>query len=221
MKPQIIKSVLGTMPMNIRSTSNSTKDYCVPWHIHDELEILRVTKGSFLFEVNKAKYTLQAGDIVFVQPRVPHSTTNLLEGTDTQVIQFPLDYFSNEKVPEVCKYLSKLVHADKAPFAVFFADTKANQELSACYDTIICENQLRKPGYEMYIKSAAYAMLAFFTRYNMLTDSSSIYQQQLRAVDKIGPALAYIHENYPLPISLQEVSEVVRMNPSYFGRLFK
>ncbi len=219
MKIEIVLSVLKKYPVYIRETSPQKKGHACPFHIHDEVELLRVTEGSFLFKTSEKTYYLYPGDIVFVQSRTPHYTENLEENTDTQLISFPYEFFSGDTVPDTCQYLSRFLNAEKALSAVFVAGTPEANELSACFDAIIQEKLMQKPAYELYIKSGILAIIAFLSRNNIMPDVAALLNES--DVNKIIPALDYIDSHYSSHIALKDISAVLNLNTSYFCRLFK
>lgn len=218
MRIEIVPSVLKNLPVYIRGTSPRTQGHTCPFHIHDEVELLRVTEGRFLFKTSEKAYFLKPGDIVFVQSRTPHYTENLEEGTDTQLIMFPFEFFSGSS-SDVCRYLARFFNAEKALSAVFPADAPETAELSACFDAVLREMQLQKPSFELYIKAQIFSVIAFLSRYGIMPDASSL----LNACDvkKILPVLDYIDTHYNARVSLEDISAVMNLNPSYFCRLFK
>ena len=62
-------------------------------------------------------------------------------------------------------------------------------------------------------------IIAFLSRYDYLTDSSIFFVE--KNIEKVMPALNYIDEHYDEQITLEDLSRVINLNPSYFCRLFK
>ncbi len=219
MKTEIVSSVLKNVPIYVRAESPTACGHTAPLHIHDEMELLRVKCGSFCCTVNGTIYELCPGDIILITERTPHSTINLEENTDTQVLQFNPDYFSGETMPDTCRYLSRFINIDKSSVTVFPYNAPMTAELSAYFDAILNELTHHNTGYELYIKANILSILAFLSRTHILTDSSDLFDENM--VKKILPALNYINDHYTEQITLQQISSVMNLNSSYFCRLFK
>ena len=52
---------------------NITKDYSFPAHMHDSFELIWVTDGAMVCEVDNNQYALSAGDAVLVFPNQVHA----------------------------------------------------------------------------------------------------------------------------------------------------
>ncbi len=219
MRIEILHSVLKKYPVIIRETSPKKKGHTCSFHIHDEIELLRVTQGYFLFKTSEQAYYLNPGDLVFVQSRTPHYTENLKEDTDTQLITFPYEFFSNDIVPDTCQYLSRFLNAEKALSAVFRSGTPEAEELSQHFDSVMAEYVTQKPAYELYIKARIIAIIGFLSRQNIMPDVSAVLSES--DIAKIIPALNYIDMNSSRHITLHDVAAVSNLNTSYFCRLFK
>ncbi len=219
MEIEIVPSVLKNMPVFIRETSPRKLGHTSPFHIHDEVELLRVTEGFFLFKTSERSYYLKPGDIIFVQSRTPHYTENLEDNSDTQLVMFPYEYFSEDNASGTCQYLSRFFNVEKALSAVFPAGSPEAIEMSRYFDDLTSELVQKKPAYELYIKSGILSIIAFLSRHNIMPDASALLNEY--DVKKILPALDYIDTHYNSHISLEEISAVMNLNVSYFCRLFK
>lgn len=219
MQTEIVPSVLKNIPLYAREQSPTAAGHTAPLHLHDEIEFIQIISGRFCCTVLGNTYELLRGDIILINERIPHSTVNLEDGTNTQVVQFDPGHFSNERLKETCRYLSRFINIDKTPATVFEANLPLTRELSGYLDTILHEFACQNAGFELYIKANIISILALLSRADLLTDSSELFNESIAS--KILPALIYIDDHYCEHITLEEISGVLNLSSSYFCRLFK
>lgn len=188
-------------------------------HFHDDLEFLYIKSGCFKCVSNNIEYFADTEDIIFINSRIPHATSVTEPYTSYDMLQFDAAFFSNDTVSGISKYLSRFININKAPVVVFKAHTAEAKELKAYLNAVFREYTFKAPSYELYIKAGILNIIAFLSRYDYLTDSSIFFDEKI--IEKIMPALNYIDQHYDEQISLENLSNTVNLNSSYFCRLFK
>lgn len=220
---QIVQSNMSNISVAVHPSRPYKKSHYVgkisDQHFHDDLEFLYITSGTFKCVSNNVTYIAHKEDIVFINSRIPHATECLEPYTSYDMIQFDTSNFSSDTISGFSKYLSRFININKAPVVVFKSDWEHTKELKMYLDGIFTEYIEKKPSYELYIKSNVLNIIAFLSRYDYLTDSSIFFDE--KNIEKVMPALNYIDEHYDEQITLEELSGVLNLNPSYFCRLFK
>lgn len=217
MKNEQVRSNIPKMAVHVslRRHDNSKTDassICA-LHYHDELELILIREGEFVTIVDDVEYVLHAGDVVFINSGVPHSTyaTTTVE---SGLIQFRENDFFNTDITKIIKYSVKFNNLNDSKIRVI-----RNAELYDSIDRILREYAERRPAYEIFIRSEIYKILALLYRMNVLVDTEQFFQT--KEVQKILPALEYVNRNYNEEISLESVSVMLGFDPSYFCRIFK
>ena len=220
---QIVQSNMSNISVAVHPSSRCKKSPYVgkisDQHFHDDLEFLYIASGTFKCVSNNVTYIANKGDVIFINSRIPHATESLEPYTSTDMIQFDTSNFSSDTMSGISKYLSRFININKAPVVVFKSASEHTKELKMYLDGIFTEYIDKKPSYELYIKSNVLNIIAFLSRYDYLTDSSIFFVE--KNIEKVMPALKYIDEHYDEQITLEELSTVLNLNPSYFCRLFK
>lgn len=181
-------------------------------HYHDEIEILSITYGEMELFVNGKLHPCRAGDLVFCSSRIPHATYVTDKGCTYTLVQFRSENYL-EDGNNTGKYFNRFVRDAVLPFHIF-----RNEELSLLIARALSEYSEKKEAFDLYIKGAIHSMIALLCREGLLSTQNSAYSAD---IEKIRPALSYIEEHFASDITLEEISAVQNLNPSYFCRIFK
>lgn len=192
--------------------SSTASTYC-PLHYHDELELILIRRGSFTTIVDEVEYHSEAGDVVFINSGVPHSTISSKDA-ETGLIQFRENDFFNTDITKIIKYSVKFNNLSDSKIRII-----KNSELYEAVERILNEYSTKDAAYEIFIRSEIYKVLACLYRMKILIDTEKFFAT--KEIQKILPAIEYANRNYSEEISLETVSAMLGFDPSYFCRIFK
>lgn len=185
-------------------------------HYHDELELLLITGGKLCCIVDDKRLIASAGQIVFLDSRVPHWTESLTPDCQYILLQFTPEAFElgSHESRSVARYLysfnRKSQHA-----ALILEDEGCADAIRKAWE----EHSSRRDGWGKFVLSSIYYIMGWLERSGCVTAGTLPDEQ---AVQKLAPALEYIDQNYGMQeLSLENVSNVIGLNPAYFCRLFK
>ena len=182
-------------------------------HYHDELELIQIYEGDFLCIVGGKEYRASAGQVIFVNSRVPHET---FRETPCRVglLQFRESEFVDNEINRIIKYSLRFHSQLSHPAAVF-----SSPALFSALEELMGEARRKDPSYEMFIKGGVYRALGHLYREGVLSDAERL--SNTREIQRILPILSYVNENYPEDITLERASEMLGFDRSYFCRIFK
>ena len=214
MKNEIVSASLPNTPVHI-SYQKTKKNYFCKVHLHDEIELLRVVSGSLKCIVGNDEYIAGVGEVIFVNSRVPHLVTVAYDRSEQILVQYRIDNFIDNSMNKIGTVLARFSeYTDRQCFVI-----QNCNELCESIDRMYNEFIRKSLGYEEYIKSSIYATIAYLSRHKIIENNNKMLSNP--NVVRIMPALEYIDENYSREITLEEISGVLNINPSYFCRLFK
>ena len=213
MRNEIVRSNILNTSVRVGSSENSGIGDIAPLHYHDEIEFLRVLKGEIVCTVYDKKYVAGEGDVVFVNSRVPHSTSTSV-GVSYGLLQFRESEFSDNEMTRVIKYSVRFQSQMYCPVKIF-----SSKELCSVIDEILKETREAEKSYDVFVKSGIYKILGMLYREDILSDAERMYKT--REVQKIIPILSYINNNYAENLTLESVSAQLGFDQSYFCRIFK
>lgn len=214
MKNEIVAASLPNTRVHI-SYQKTKVNYLCRVHLHDEIELLRVVTGKLKCVVGDDEYFAAAGEVIFVNSRVPHLVTVAEGKTEQILVQYRIDDYidnSHSKIGTVLARFSE--YTDRQCFVL-----QNCKELCDSIDLMYREFVNKDTGYEEYVKSQIYSTIAYLSRYKIIENNNKMLTKP--SIVRIMPALEYIDENYAKEISLEEISGVLNVNSSYFCRLFK
>ncbi len=207
-KSNIPKTTVHASPLRI-----STGAGVFPPHRHDELELLLIYEGVYVCNVGGKDYVGEAGDVIFVNSGVPHSTRSLGDA-QTGLLQFKQTNFLDPDIAKIIKYSVRLNNLSDEPVKIL-----RSKDLFDTVKEIFDESESKGTAYEFYVKSGVYRIMGYLYREGILSDAEKLYST--KEMQKILPALAYINSSYAEDVTLEEASAKLSFDPSYFCRLFK
>lgn len=182
-------------------------------HYHDELEFIIVYEGSFAVTVDGEEYFAEGGDVVFIGSGVPHSTRYVLPSR-TGLIQFRENDFLSSSITKIIKYSVKFSNLSESKIRII-----KNKELFDSLDRLLLESDCKEGAFEMFVRSEVYKILGILYREGILLDTERFFLS--KEIQKILPALEYINKNYHENVSLEDASNLLGFDTSYFCRIFK
>ncbi|MBQ8351417.1 MAG: AraC family transcriptional regulator [Clostridia bacterium] len=221
MKNELVKSSLQTLPVHI-GCGSSVLDCPAdcPLHYHDEIELLAILAGEKRVWVDDKEYLLCAGDVAFINARVPHRTEDLPPHISTVLLQFRPESFQNEPIDNrALRHLARFVdNTGENPIRIF-RSRHGEEELLHYLMQIRTEYEEKKTSYEKYLQGCIHLILGFLYRTGILCDTDQRFHHT--AVKKVMPALTFVDDHYAEDVTLGQLSELCGLSEGYFCRQFK
>ncbi len=200
-------------------------------HMHEYMQINYVYQGMAKHVINHEEFNIIKGDIFVIPPYVPHKITSSDNGKSAQIIEFEfMPEFINQNFREIQNAESFLDFAYIEPFLVgenlvkprLNLVGKIQMDVESILNEVLTEDQEKKQGYELLIRSQLLKLLIIvgreFTVNLENSKSRSIYD---RHRDSINLAVQYINENYMKDLNVEDVAKKFLLSSSYFSYLFK
>lgn len=211
----IIPSIQGFfVKIGCTPPDHASENLC-DWHVHNELELFLLTAGQRTFFINHEELTLDVGDIIFINRRIPHKVFSP-NGSQGILLQFQagIDSMNN-----IYKNAWELMGRKDCEYAYLNYGSKANQQFTHCISHIWNEYFEKSPAYDAFIKAYMFELFALLYRHEILSNPEECLD--LKRLEKIAPALEFINQHYASHISLEELSHHLLVDKSYICRLFK
>lgn len=218
---ELVKSNVPEMPLRVwRNYTPLSKPSTCNLHFHDEIEMIAMTDGVKHIWVDEVEYILTAGDVVFINSRIPHRVQIDPPHSNHVVLQFRADAFldlphENRPLRHLARFLN---NASECPIRVFHKNTDGD-ELFRYVNDLCCERDESKPFYNIRLRGFVYLILGYLYRNEALQTTEAIHDS--RAIEKVFPALSYIDDHYAEDIPLSTLGDLCGLSEGYFCRQFK
>lgn len=189
----------------------------VPYHWHEEVEIILVMEGAVELLLDGQKQVLSAGDIIFINSGQLHQFTSLTRHLIYYAYVFPLNSLCfQEKDITQTSILEPL-----ANHALCFPTLLPKEEV--CYPkihslikAIILTNEKKEECFQLLTK-------AYLCEIIGLLSQNGLLKRQLtpsKELDTYRQILLYIQEHYQEKITVADIASHLCMSANYFSAYF-
>ncbi len=192
-------------------------------HIHNAIEMLYVTEGSFTVFINGEKYTVDTGELVLFPSNTVHSAyasgenggKYLVLKVRTSVI---FDMASNDRG---ARYILRLSLRQEGQKFVFSETELAQNGIYPLLQEIA--GYLQSPCYasDLLMKANMVKICALLLNFYAAAPEKPDETVTTGALQKIYQAMCYVNNNFHQEITAQKCALEVDMGYAYFTRLFK
>lgn len=193
---------------------------CVPYHWHDETELIVIQKGSGVVHVDFNRYVVSAGNIIAVFPGHLHS----IEGICGEKMEYENILFRGEMLMAgeedlcTCRFLKPLfdgkVPVDQHIHPGLFYYDQFLSEINRM--DILCDR--RPQGYQLAIKGGLFHLM-FLLSSNLQENGLTAAEE--KTLQKIKFIVRYVQEHYQENITIAQMAELCHYSPSHFMKFFK
>lgn len=188
--------------------------YEMPFHWHREMEIIRITQGSFTIYLNDEIHHVNQGDILFINQGVIHGGTPDNCVYDCVVFDpHPLLMHT-----DVCRRCIRTLTAKNVQIHPIFP--AGTQPLSDITDRLIHSIQKKAPGSELTALGALFEWFGYIYETQSYTKKEKSAVPDSEKIQVLKPVLEYIDQSYMQPVTLEELAKLAGMSPRYFCRFF-
>lgn len=210
----------GTAAFPIACYHDDLQAEPVPWHWHEELEVLVVSEGMILATAGGEKFRLEKGEGLFINAGVLHGDWPLNAGSCRlrSMVFHPRLVGGSADSVFWQKYLQPLLTDPTRPCAVLHREIpwqrQALEAMERAYRAVVNE----VPGYEFKARAALSEMI-----WQLVTHAPSarpIPKKALRSADRIKRMLQYIQDHYAEDVSVDQIAASASISASECLRCF-
>ena len=188
--------------------------YQMPFHWHNEWEILRVLSGTFQIHLDGEEYCACAGDVLLIHGGTLHGGVPY----DCAYECFVFDLYGLFRSMELVKgYLRPFYRQSQLPQSFFPAE--ASSEIHRTIGELMGSLRLGSSP-ELDTVGCLCRLFSYILQEELYSPNPGSADTELHRIDQIKAVLEYIEANFNTPLSLEKLAEVVGMNPKYFCRVF-
>ena len=190
-------------------------------HYHEYCEMVFVHTGTCHCIISANKYTLEAGDTIFINSEEPHFIGLFDDTAEYVVIKFlPSIIFSGEHTLSEYSYLLLLQNCEKHRAVLKSSETEA-YHFGNLFDKILNEYNDRSFGYELALRTFVMELFLYTIRV-WKQDTLELATRKLSTANErtLQKAVEYIKINY-VNVSQIACAKALSISTSHLSRLFK
>lgn len=189
----------------------------IPWHWHEELEIIYLKKGTLKLQIPFKEYILHGGDLAIINTNILHYAAALPYCELQSLVCSPLLLSGNSSFAFSKKYLQPLLSCPAFTCTLFPA---SDSHLASYFQTAFDALRLDLFGYEFIVREQlSHIILDLF----LLFEKQISLPRQAISTDtlRLEQMLEYIHTHYGEPITLSDISGTCGIGKRECLRCFK
>ena len=193
----------------------------VPWHWHEEIELIVVIEGSTKVFYIEGSLELKEGDGIFINCNVLHRLTQTSK-TDCHIINFVLrPEFIGGRMDSIIytKYVSPICSNSALQLIKFESEKPSDQSIINMIKKAFYTFNNSDFGYEMILRkylTEAWRLLC--CNYPEFLESGISATEDQNRINKI---IHYVHENYSKKITVSTMANIASISESECYRLFQ
>lgn len=225
--PQDLKdfSIHGTpeIPLRIYNQYYRNGGLTVPYHWHREIELIYVEQGYMEMTINTVTQRVYEKEFICINSQELHQIDSIgTQGSIHHALVFAPDILGFDYWDEVqSQYIHPLLSGRLLLPQTIATDEPYGIEILNLFKEILLLYQKKDSGWYMEIKGCLFKILGILAREDCFITVTEDSLGQTYKMEQAKKALSYIHNNYTKKIYLNELAQVMGMNPQYFCRFFK
>ncbi|MFA6850981.1 MAG: AraC family transcriptional regulator [Selenomonadaceae bacterium] len=201
-------------------SNNVTGD--IPWHWHEETEVVIVRSGAMHVKLNGMDFTLQKGEGAFINSNVLHSMQIIGDAgctLNSLVFHSNLVSGTTESMFEQ-RYVRPLLDCNILPGVPFHCEIKWQYQAVQCISEAIKIYDLNKFGYELLIREKL-SHIWYLIIKNMQSLLKQPKQSECQDTVRINAMLDFLHQHYAEPLKLQQFAAIANISERECLRCFQ
>lgn len=205
-------------PMELYCIDSSHSRYIMPFHWHNEFELIRVEEGTLHVIVGEEEHTAYPGDIVLVNCGLIHG--GMPKDCRYYCVVFDMTMLYGKSHSGWIQDLRRLTDSQGGGIPCYFPG--CGGRMSALSAELI--DGLKRGeafGGRLTALGAIYSILGLLLNEAPPAGGELHARERMACDSKMKAVLQWIGENYAEPVSLERLADVAGMNPHYFCEFFK
>jgi len=202
-------------PLDYHYVDEHHNRYEMPYHWHEEIEILHVLRGSFALAVGQEIHMLKAGDVAYIASGCLHGGEPKDCVYECVVFDMRLLLKSNDH----CKqYISEVLEGRIDITPHLMAGSKVTRHtIEPMFDAL----REQCDGYALITLGCLFQFVGEVYKYGAYTVRTAPYENENLNILRLKRVFELIENQYAEALSLRQLSMAVSMTPKYFCRFFK
>lgn len=194
------------------------EESAIPWHWHEELEIIYIVEGRMELKIPSRSIYIEAGDALAINSNILHYGIGADHCKLHSLVFHPTLISGNDNLVFAQKYIKPLLFGDS--FSAFSILSVENPEpiqwFCHAFDAMTDE----PPGFEFNVRENL-SRICFFLTQEFANTQNIPKTAETQNTLRIRKMLDYIHQNYADDISLSEIADAADIGERECLRCFQ
>jgi AraC family transcriptional regulator, melibiose operon regulatory protein len=207
-------------PKVIKYYFKQWKGFDMPFHSHNEIEIMYVIEGKCVVETAKEAVTMKKGDLILLDSNIEHRLAVAKENPCRMLnLEF---FFTNKDNAGFSPSFNEIVRSNRM-LSQFLSKAypyillKDSSDIYHILKSLVLELDERSLENKVMIQLLFSQLFIKIGRLSVEYENQNSYQINLY----IKQILSYLHQNYDCEIQVKDIANVVNLHPVYLHRIFR
>lgn len=191
--------------------------YNMPFHWHQEWEIIRVLQGELALYADEEEFLARTGDVLLIRDEMLHGGTP--KNCIYECFVFDLHGLFRDVTP-VKKYLRPIYHNHYLPKVYYPADDRKFSSIINELMGVYHSQTNPVVAHELIVLGNLSRLFALIVQNGYFAVNQGNLQEIPHKISRVKPVLEYIEAHYASALTLEDLSRVAGMSPKYFCRFF-
>ena len=212
----------GTIDFPIAFFDDDLTKVKVPWHWHDELEIVIITEGTVNIHIANREFTLSAGDGIFVNQGILHSATLETKTGHQHAMVFNPRTIAHSDDLIWKTYMAPTLGNPNLPLIKLSSSIPWQKEILKLSDNAWTQGAYEKKDYPIHVREQLTRVFAIISSHMELLQNESVYTDRFHKDElRIKKCLTFIENNFASSITIDDIAKSADISVSSCLRLFK
>ena len=188
--------------------------YNMPYHWHQEYEIIRISTGNLTIYLGNEEITAREGDVIFVNSGMVHG--GIPHSCVYECIVFDLNALA--MYSGIFRSQLRQITKNKLEFQNYYP--AATDALHKVVYHLLSAFKSSKTGYELLVIGSLFEFFGIVFQNEYYRNAPHGSSQNQKKLSQLKSVLEHIETSYTHPITLEDLSKIAGMSSKYFCRFF-
>ena len=194
----------------------------VPWHWHEEIELVYLSKGTLQCAVGNRRFPLRKGEALFINTGIPHAffEESGIPYEESDIVFHPRLIYGDMGSIFYEKYILPLMRCPSMAGFAFRKDLDWQREAALSIKEAVTVCRTKPELYEFTVREALTNVFTLLLRHN----SGELQQTEARSsflMERVKRMLDYFHSHYQESISVEQLAKQANICKRECQRDFK
>ena len=212
----------GTSDFPIAFFDDALTKVKVPWHWHDELEIIIITEGSVCVQIANSSFVLNKGEGYFLNSGILHSAKLLSPNGHQRALIFSPEIAAHCKDIVWKTYINPILKKQALPFIKLNSNISWQNDILQLSNCAWLNGAYEKTDYPITVRHSLTRVFSLIKNHIDLLENETEFTDKAKQDElRIKKILFFIENNYSSIITIADIAKSVDISISSCLRLFK